>query len=92
MLTWPGMLNTWIGNGSVIYVYRKTIRVAPIMDSENWMSAMSLHAVETDECDLDADPGFQGCSSKFSDLLNGKLFKSYPNALTGLYIAFKNKA
>ena len=24
-----GILNTWIGNGSVIYVYRKTIRDAP---------------------------------------------------------------
>ena len=45
--------------------------------------------------------GFQGCSSKFSDLLYGKLFRRfhysklkryYPNALTGLYIAFKSKA
>ena len=26
---YSGILNTWIGNGSVIYVYRKTIRDAP---------------------------------------------------------------
>ena len=44
--------------------------------------------------------GFQGCSSKFSDLLYGKLFRRFrvtrslsdPNAFTGLYIAFKSKA
>ena len=46
----PVILNTWIGNGSVIYVYRKTIRVAPTWIL-NWMAA-----VDSDEYDMDADP------------------------------------
>ena len=41
-----GILNTWIGNGSVIYVYRKNIRVAP-----TWMAA-----VDSDVYDMNADP------------------------------------
>ena len=45
-----GILNTWIGNGSVIYVYRKNIRVAPTWIL-NWMAA-----VDSDEYDMDADP------------------------------------
>ena len=42
------------GVGSVIYVYRKTIRIAPIMDSE--LDVCDEFAVDSDECDLDADP------------------------------------
>lgn len=55
-------MNTWIGNGSVIYVYRKTIRVAPIMDSEldvcdefavdSDADASDQYPIELDEPDL----------------------------------------
>ena len=39
---------------------------------------MSLIAVDSDEYDLDIPvDGFQGCSSKFSDMLYGKLFRSF---------------
>ena len=47
-------LLTWNGNGSVIYMYRKTIRVVPLMDSE--LDVCDEFAVDLDECDLDADP------------------------------------
>ena len=76
----PGILNTKIGNGSVIYVYRKTIRVA-LSWILNWMAAMSLLLTLTNMTwMLIPVDGFQGCtlcSSKFSDLLYGKLFRSF---------------
>ena len=44
----------------------------------NWMAAMSLLLTRTNMTwMLIPVDGFQGCSSKFSDLLYGKLFRSF---------------
>ena len=59
------LLSSWL-NGTFhnLYVYRKTIHIAPIMDSE--LDVCDEFAVDSDECDLDADPSgrVSGCSSK----------------------------
>ena len=40
-------------------MYRKTIRVAPIMDSDHELDVCDEFAVDSDECDLDADASDQ---------------------------------